>query len=119
MFIVSDDIPDNRPPAVQVSRNHDFDDPGVAVGLSRSAWIVRGRSPTSSSHGLEAVCLSSIDRGAIISHRVKNGALFHSLSSQDISTYHAIHININPSGSLLQLFSLCWYSTQSRFALTG
>lgn len=62
MFIVSDDILDNRPPAVQAGSHHDFDDPCVVVGLSGFAWIVRGRSSASSSHGLEAVCLSSTNQ---------------------------------------------------------
>lgn len=66
-FDVSDDIPNDCPPAVQISRNHNFDDPGMVAGLFRSARIVRGGSSASPSQRMETVCLKETkwqnDRG--------------------------------------------------------
>lgn len=54
-MIVSDDIPNDRPPAAQASRHHDAGDPGMAAGLPGSARIIRGGSTSSPAQGMEAV----------------------------------------------------------------
>lgn len=55
MLRISDGIPDCGSPTIQTSCNYGSGDHGLAFGLSRSSWIVRGRSSTCTFDGVETV----------------------------------------------------------------
>lgn len=55
MLRISDGIPDCGSPTIQTSCNYGSGDHGLAFGLSRSSWIVRGRSSTRTFDGVETV----------------------------------------------------------------
>lgn len=55
MLHVPDGIPDGSTTAIQTGRDYGFGDHGLAPGLSRSSWIVRGRSSSRASHRVETV----------------------------------------------------------------